>query len=252
MTTRKNSNSIFRANKAEIHKKLTKITHEYSESTNVNSKGSSAAGSINEKLVTKTAHSRKESSNIVNLVPHVINKNKKFLQHMRNAGSNENMQTNFHKTKDEPNKLFDRTNKKLIYHKLRGWASTQKSHRKTRNNQNDTAFISVINYKLSNNSWERLIKNRRERINEALLQNSSNDSLLDKIKEENQRKLGILNRLLGLDQKRLNEATCITTETYAITRQKDEDEPPSIFNESTNSKNLKRRNTSFRGLRKMN
>jgi len=46
--------------------------------------------------------------------------------------------------------------------------------------------------------------------------------------------------------RRKNKATCITTETYEITKPKEED-LPSIFNEVKNEKILKRRNTSTKG-----
>jgi len=88
ISTRKISNLKNEDIKDEVHQKLRKITHEYSDSTNANSKESSTVASINEKLVTKFDRSLSNQKNRENLVPQMINKSKKLLRYVRNTRNN--------------------------------------------------------------------------------------------------------------------------------------------------------------------
>lgn len=137
---------------------------------------------------------------------------------------------------------------------LRSCISTQNGRRRTRNNQNHTSFLSVIKTKLSCPSNEGSLQNRKDAC--LLSKNVSTRNLLPSAKERKVDlteilrraekvdpeilKNSILNRLLGLDQRRVNEATFVTTETYAVTNPEDKPECQSIFNESP-VKSVKRR-----------
>lgn len=80
MTTRKNSKPDLGVTKAEIFTKLKEISHNYSESTNINSKGSSGSASWNNSSTIKAddipAH-------------HLIGENKAIIKFWKQTRNNE-------------------------------------------------------------------------------------------------------------------------------------------------------------------
>ncbi|CAI2365472.1 unnamed protein product [Moneuplotes crassus] len=252
-TTRKDTDVKLETKKAEIHKKLHEISHEYSDSTNVNSKGSSRNGSSRHKP--SITRDNKVGDKNSNGASNVLNKNKRILHSLRDTRNIEfrDPRANKYASKTEEDMQLislkaQEEKYKIISTRLRESNSAEKPQTRTRNRGKHTSFLSIINFKLGNNSFEKSAQKLKERETTILPENYSRV-----IRRNSREKTAILsakdlilNRLQGLDQRRKNEETNIITETYEITNPDSDKDLPSIFNGILSMKSIKKKRANLR------